>query len=147
MNRIRMHYQLHAEFWNYCIVGVSATILTLGIYFTLVHTVLSPMIPLEMQLANIISWFLGVLVSYLANRTFVFHSKNPHILREAGGFFFSRIVALLMDMAVMFLMVTKLRCMDEAAKAVSTVVQTVSNYFFSKFLVFQEKQRKRRDDA
>lgn len=137
----KKQYRIHREFWNYCIVGVSTTVLTLLGYFILVQTLLSPRNPLELQLANILSWFVGVLFSYLANRTFVFHSRNPHIVREAGGFFLSRLFALLMDMAVMFAMVTLLHCRDEWAKAVSTVLQTISNYVLSKFIVFQKRKK------
>ena len=63
------------EIIRYLIVGVLTTVLSLGVYFGLTNTFLNPNKKLELQLANIISWFVSVLFAYFANRKYVFESK------------------------------------------------------------------------
>ena len=141
MERVCRVWRRHRELARYSLVGAVTTVLTLGIYFLLVHSVLNAEAAVQLQLANLVSWFCGTLFSYCANRRFVFRSRNPHILREASSFFASRLFALVLDMALMFVLVTLLACSDELAKAASVVVQTVSNYILSKFLVFHIRKR------
>ena len=75
----------------------------------------------------------------MTNRTFVFKSKNQNKLGEAARFVGSRVATLLMDMAVMWLLVTVLHGNDKIAKLVSQVVVTVGNYVLSKLLVFRKQ--------
>ena len=136
---IKSLYTKNKEIINYLIVGVATTIVSLGIYYGLVLTVLSPDDALELQLANIASWIGAVSFAYLTNRRFVFESKNKNILKEASSFFASRIASLLMDMAIMFLLVTVGHMSDKIAKLIVQVVVTIANYVLSKFFVFRKK--------
>ena len=76
--------------------------------------------------------------AYVTNRRFVFQSRNEHLLREAGAFVASRVSTLLMDMALMFVMVTLGGLNDKLAKLVVQVAVTVANYVLSKFFVFHK---------
>ena len=136
---IKSLYTKNKEIINYLIVGVATTIVSLGIYYGLVLTVLNPDDALELQLANIASWIGAVSFAYLTNRRFVFESKNKNILKEASSFFASRIASLLMDMAIMFLLVTVGHMSDKIAKLIVQVVVTIANYVLSKFFVFRKK--------
>lgn len=49
------------------------------------------------------------------------------------------LVDLIMDMAIMFIMVTLCRVNDKLAKLVVQVVVTVANYVFSKIFVFRRE--------
>lgn len=136
---LKQLYGKHKEIINYLIVGVATTIVSLGIYYGLVLTILNPDDALELQLANIASWIGAVSFAYLTNRRFVFESGNKNILREAGAFFASRIASLVMDMAIMFMLVTVGHMSDKLAKLIVQVVVTIANYVLSKFLVFRKK--------
>ena len=60
------------------------------------------------------------------------------MLREAGAFVASRVSTLVMDMALMFVMVTLCGLNDKIAKLAVQVVVTVANYVLSKFFVFHK---------
>lgn len=130
---------INRETISYLVVGVLTTVVSLAVYYGLVLTILNPDNAVQLQIANIISWIAAVSFAYIANRKYVFRSKNPDILREAGSFFASRIGTLIMDMLLMFIMVTLLGVSDKIAKLVVQVVITIANYLFSKLFVFRKK--------
>ena len=130
---------INRETISYLVVGVLTTVVSLAVYYGLVLTTLNPDNAVQLQIANIISWTVAVSFAYIANRKYVFRSKNPDILREAGSFFASRIGTLIMDMLLMFIMVTLLGVSDKIAKLIVQVVVTIANYVFSKLFVFRKK--------
>jgi putative flippase GtrA len=131
-------FKKYEEIITYLIVGVLTTIVSLSIYFICVHTFLSADNVIELQIANIISWICAVLFAYVTNRIFVFKSKSKNYLKEITSFFSSRILTLLMDMAIMFIFVTVLHGSDTIGKLISQVVVTIANYIFSKLFVFKK---------
>ena len=131
-------YIKYREIISYLIVGGLTTVVSLVTYYACVLTVLDPNHPIELQCANILSWIAAVAFAYVTNRRFVFQSKNKHMLREAGAFVASRVSTLVMDMALMFVMVTLGGLNDKIAKLAVQVVVTVANYVLSKFFVFHK---------
>lgn len=129
-------YMRYKEIVHYLIVGVLTTVVSLGVYYGLVLTVLDPGNPLLLQLANILSWVAAVTFAYVMSRKFVFESHSTKIREEAARFYMSRVGTLLLDMLIMFVTVTLLGMNDKLAKLLVQVVVTVLNYIFSKFLVF-----------
>ena len=53
----------------------------------------------------------------------------------------ARLVTLLMDMAIMFVGVTLLKGNDKILKIISQIVVIVSNYVFSKLIVFKKEKK------
>lgn len=145
--KLKDQYNKYQEIIHYLIVGVCTTVVSLTTYYGLVLTVLNPNNGFQLQIANIISWLAAVLFSYITNRKFVFKSKNKNIIKEISDFFLSRIVTLLMDMAIMFLFVTVLHGNDKIAKLIVQVIVTISNYIFSKLFVFKKDLSKSSADA
>ena len=129
-------YKKYKEIINYLIVGVLTTMVSLGTYYISVITFLNPNNPLQLQIANVISWIAAVSFAYVTNRKFVFESRNSNVLKELATFVGARIATLLMDMFCMFLMVTCLGINDKIAKIIVQVIVTVANYIFSKLWVF-----------
>ena len=119
-------------------MGGLTTVVSLGVYYACVLTVLDPHNPVQLQVANVISWIAAVLFAYFTNRKYVFESHDPNMLREGAAFFASRIGTLLMDMGTMFVLVTLLGFNDKIAKLIVQVIVTVGNYVFSKFFVFKK---------
>ena len=107
-------------------------------YYIAVITVLNPNNAFELQLANIFSWICAVTFAYITNRKYVFKSKNENKLKEISSFVSSRVITLLMDMTIMFILVTLLHLNDKIAKLVVQVVVTIMNYIFSKLFVFKK---------
>ena len=128
------------EIIMYLIFGVLTTIVSLAVYYACVWTFLNPNNAVQLQIANIISWVAGVAFAYVTNRKFVFESKESNKIKEATKFVSSRVVTLLLDMAIMGLGVTVLHFNDKIMKIISQVVVIVANYVFSKIFVFKKKK-------
>ena len=134
-------YRKHKEIVNYLIVGVLTTVVSLVVYYGLTLTVLDPEKAVQLQAANVISWIAAVVFAYFTNRRFVFESRSQNMLKEAAAFFAARLSTLVLDMALMFLLVTLLKCNDKIAKLVVQAAVIVANYVLSKFLVFKKKEK------
>ncbi len=130
-------YRKYKEIVNYIIIGVLTTLVSLGAYYGLVLTILDPRHPVQLQVANVISWILSATFAYFTNRRFVFESKDQNIIREVIMFFVARLGSLLIDMGLMFVIVTCYGVNDKVTKIVVQVVVTLANYLFSKFWVFK----------
>ena len=140
LNKTRFLYEKYKEIINYLIVGGLNTVVSLGIYYGCVLTFLDPKSPVQLQVANILSWIAAVSFAYFASRKYVFNSTNKNIINEAMSFYLSRVSTLLIDMAIMFVTVTLMGMNDKIAKLLVQVIVTIANYIFSKFFVFKKKK-------
>ena len=131
-------YKKYQEIINYLIVGVLTTVVSLLTYYICVLIFLDPNKAIELQIANIISWICAVLFAYITNKVFVFKSKNKNLFKEFTSFVSARVLTLLLDMLIMFIMVTALGINDKISKLVVQVVVTILNYIFSKIFVFKK---------
>ena len=129
----------YRELIAYLIVGVLTTIVSMGSYYLLTITILNPNNPIELQIANILSWIFAVTFAYFTNRKYVFNSTNQNKIAEATKFIGSRLITLGLDMLTMFIMVTTLSINDKLSKLVSQIIIIIGNYLISKFLVFKSK--------
>lgn len=131
----------HREIIIYLIVGVLTTIVSYAAAFVAERFFLDAEISWQNFLINTTGWVVGVLFAYPLNRTWVFKSKNPHILQEFFGFAFSRVSTWILDVVVMWLTVNVLSMDYWIAKIfISSVLVTVANYVFSKVLIFGKKK-------
>lgn len=138
MNKIVELYKKYEEIINYLIVGFLTTLVSLILYYGCVFTFLNPKIAIELQIANIISWIGSVTFAFITNRKFVFKSKNKKVLKELSTFVGSRVLTLLIDMLLMFILVTNLKFNDKISKLISQVFVIIFNYIFSKVFVFRK---------
>ena len=136
MKKIKNLFIKYQEIISYLIFGVLTTVISLATYYLLVYTILDPNKGFELQIANIISWIAAVTFAYFTNRKYVFKSNKEKRLKEAFNFYLSRLSTLLIDMFLMWLLVTKLSFNDKVIKMIVQIVFSVLNYVFSKFLVF-----------
>ncbi len=139
MKKIWELYKKHEEIINYLIVGVRTTVVSFIAYVAATRTFLDPNNPVQLQIANIIKWVVGVSFAYVTNRIFVFKSKEENILKEITAFTSSRVLTLFLDMGVMWLLVTKMGINDIIANTISIVLVTVGNYILSKLFVFKKQ--------
>lgn len=129
----------YKEIIYYLIFGALTTVVSLATYYALVYTILDPNKPIELQIANVISWIFAVTFAYLTNRRFVFDSKNTNITKEAIKFYFTRITSLLIDMLLMYILVTRLHYNDKIIKIIVQIVIIILNYILSKLIVFKKE--------
>lgn len=140
IKKIKQIYLKYKEIINYLIVGVLTTVVSLAIYYISVFTFINPKNPIELQIANILSWLAGVTFAYFTNRKYVFESKNTNKIQEATKFVSSRLTTLFLDMLVMWLGVTVLHFNDKIIKIISQVLVIVGNYILSKVFVFKKEK-------
>lgn len=138
MKKIISLYKKHKEIINYLIVGGLTTLVSMTLFYGSTLTFLDGNDAFELQVANVISWVGSVAFSYVANRIFVFESKNPKIIKEVVSFVSSRVLTLLMDMGTMFVLSTLLHINYNFSKIVAMVLVTVGNYVISKVFVFKK---------
>lgn len=140
--RINKLYNKYEEIILYFVVGVLTTIVSYTTYIICSDVLFSNKGALDIQLSNIISWICAVLFSYYANKKYVFKSKKvgKESLIEMFNFFKSRAITLLVDMSMMYIMVTLCTMNDKIAKLIVQVVITILNYILSKIIVFKKNQ-------
>lgn len=142
MKKLRNLYKKYEEIIHYLIIGVATTFVSLVVYFICVHTFLNAKNPLELQIANVISWIFSVTFAYVTNRIFVFKSKSKKYVKEIISFFISRLLTLGLDMGIMFLLVSIVNIEDTIAKLISQIIVILANYILSKVYVFKKKDSK-----
>ena len=112
---------------------------------------LNPDNPVQLQIANVISWIAAVTFAYFTNRRFVFESKTKgeEQTKEVISFYSARLGTLLMDMGIMFVGKTVLHINDKIVKLFVQVVVMVANYVISKLLVFKKSknEEKKTEDS
>lgn len=142
-------YRKHEEVILYLFFGVLTTVVNWSCYAILV------LLGVEINLSNIISWIVGVLFAFTVNKWFVFKSRTlvpVTVLRELGSFFAARIITGVIAI-VLFPIVYALG-MDQTlfgvdgflAKMFTTVIETLLNWLFSKFLIFDISKKKEKTE-
>ena len=129
----------------YLIFGVLTTLVSLGVKYALLFTVLDADNPFELQVAIVISWIVACLFAYITNRIWVFESKSKNIIYEMAKFFGARLVTLGMEMLIMYIFVTALGLNSDMWVVIWTLVTQVliviGNYVLSKIFVFKNKKK------
>ncbi len=132
----------YREFIVYFIVGCLTTLVAalarFGFNFLFFGGTAHPSFA-QNTVLSIVDWVAGVAFAYPTNRRFVFQSKNPNILAEAGGFVASRLATLGMDWAVTQLLGTVRGVNVYVTWFIKSVLVFVGNYVLSKLFVFKKK--------
>lgn len=131
-------YRKYEEGINYLIFGFLAFVLNYVLYF-----LFSAMLHMHYMAATALSWVLTVVFAYWTNRTFVFKSKNKDVQslgKEFVSFISARIATEVLELVLMFVMVTLVGINEYVSKFVCQVLVIVANYFLSKLWIFKEKK-------
>ena len=129
-------YKKYEEIINYIVVGGITTVISILSYF-LIRTILKSDTSLNVQISTVFSWIVAVTFAYFANRIFVFKSNNSK-KTEAVKFVTSRIMSLLIEMLVMFILTSVVKINDKVAKVLVQFIIVILNYLFSKIFVFKK---------
>lgn len=137
-------YYKNPEIWNYLIVGVLTTVVSLAIKWGLLFTILDVKNGFQVQVAVVASWIGAVIFAYITNRIFVFKSKSKNYLKEISSFVLGRVATLLMEMFIMWFFITLLKLNSDTWVLVFTLVcqvlVTIFNYILSKLFVFKKEK-------
>lgn len=126
-------YHKNEELWNYLIVGGLTTLVSIGSYalFTKVFNI-------YYITSNILSWILAVVFAYFTNRWFVFRSNNKNKIREFIKFSGSRVVTLLIETGILFVLIDLIYADEVISKVIGQIVVFILNYVISKLIVFNK---------
>ncbi|MBR6626870.1 MAG: GtrA family protein [Lachnospiraceae bacterium] len=141
INKIKELMIKYREIIVYLIVGGMTTVFSwFWMFFVNIVIFGNPLYPTPTQnlILSVVNWTAGVIFAYPTNRKFVFKSKNPHILQEAGKFVASRISTLILEILVRQVF-GWLDINVYVTTIVAAVLVIVGNYVFSKLLVFRKK--------
>jgi putative flippase GtrA len=125
---------LNIEMINYLIFGILTTLINIGLFWIMVSW-----FDLNYQLATVFAWVLSVAFAYITNKRYVFDSKSfarSDIAKELGQFYFFRMISLLLDMVLMYLLVELVHAGEIYAKIVANLVVILFNYVASKWFIF-----------
>jgi len=92
---------------------------------------------IELYTSNGLAWLIAVLFAFVTNKLFVFESKG-NALKEMVSFFIFRVISLLFDMGIMYLLIDVINFNELASKIISNVFVIVINYLFSKMFIFKK---------
>lgn len=96
---------------------------------------------IHLYVSNGLAWFLAVLFAFVTNKLFVFESRGKGIKKTIGegvSFFAFRVLSLLFDMGIMYVMIDLLSCNEVISKIVSNIFVIIINYVFSKLFIFKK---------
>jgi len=122
----------YKEALNYIIFGVLTTVVN-WIVFQICIEIFS----INWSIANVIAWIFSVIFAYVTNRTIVFQSSSTHVIKELLLFVQFRLVSLLLEMLIMFILIEMISFEPFASKIVTSVVVVIANYIFSKAVIFR----------
>ena len=125
--------QKNKEILMYLLFGVLTTVVNIVVYY-----LCNDVVHMNYLVANAIAWLLSVLFAYVTNRKFVFESNNASWFSECLKFMASRVSTGVIDMVVMWVLVTLLSLNSMVSKVLSNVLVIVLNYVFSKLFVFKK---------
>ena len=89
------------------------------------------------SIANVIAWVGAVTFAYATNKKIVFESSNPQIVKEFALFVQFRLVSLVLEMLIMFVMIEMISVLPLVSKIITSVAVVIANYFFSKVVIFK----------
>ena len=93
---------------------------------------------LQNTIRSVVENAAGIAFAYPTTRRWVFQSKNPNILAEAGSFVGSRLLTMLLGWLLNLLFTNVLGVPMMVSTVIASVFVVVGNYVISKLLVFRK---------
>ena len=141
---IAFYRSVGGEAIRYVIIGGCTTLVNFGVFTVMMRLMGFESMARGVTIANAVSIVLSILFAYVANKLFVFRSHCPNfkaLCAECAGFFCGRGLAMLLELVGVELLVNRWKMDAAVGKLIMQVFVIVSNYFFSKFLVFRKKKK------
>ncbi len=140
----KIFYGKHGEAMRYLFFGFLNVVVTWISYAALV------LLGVDINISNAASWVIGVAFAFVVNKLYVFNSKNMEtktVGKEAASFTIGRILTglvAILGFPILYnlgLNQTLLGVDGFVAKITVSVLEILLNYLFSKYLVFNHKDK------
>ncbi len=119
-----------SKFIRYLIVGIINTIIGYGIIFTLMTIHIIP------EVANIIGYIIGIIISYILNKIYTFKTNNKS-KKEFIKFALCMICAYAINLAIFVILHRYFNIDKYIATIIAGIFYTLSGYIFSKYFAFK----------
>lgn len=132
---------LIGKYWNplvYLFFGALTTLVNFAVYFLLYN-----LLSVSATLSNVIAWAVAVVVAYLTNKPFVFHSHDwtlRVVFPEFAKFLGCRIGSGALETGIIWLTVDILAFDGNWIKIIVSVLVVILNYIASKLIVFRKNK-------
>lgn len=120
------------ELIHYMLTGGLTTAVNYVLYSILL------LVNVDYLIANSFAWLGAVLVAYMTNRLWVFHSHG-NILKELFSFTAARLLTFAIETAGLWVFVGKLHFPKMYAKILVSVVTVIGNYILCKYKIFAKE--------
>ena len=127
------------EFVLYALFGILTVATNIGVFMGLRH------IGVAAGAANAAAWLASVIVAYITNRVWVFHSTVSNVIWEFATFAFYRLMTGIMDEVIVVTLVEMTgspfvavpdKLWELCVKISSNIIVIILNYVFSKKRIF-----------
>ena len=130
-------YKNNKEILLYIFFGGMTTIVNFVIYF-----IFSKIFGVYYLVSNVIAWGGAVIFAYLTNKVWVFESKERgswQIMKEFILFVGCRVLSGVGETGILFVCVNLLNFGELIGKILASIFVVISNYVFSKLIIFKKK--------
>ncbi len=133
-------FKKYEELVMYGVFGLLTTVVNVIIFYILNYLFdISFFENYSYIFASIMAWIGAVVFAFITNKHFVFKVKETSgTFKEFCKFISFRILSLLFDLFIMFILVDIFIVNDLVSKIIANIFVVILNYFFSKIFVFKK---------
>jgi putative flippase GtrA len=131
------------ELLSYLVFGALTTLVNFLVYFPLSRVV-------HYLIANAVAWVAAVAFAFFVNKAFVFEDERwdaRTAIRQALSFAAMRLVSLGLEELILYVFVEALHCSANVTKVIAQIVVIVSNFAFSKWVIFRRQKAESENGA
>lgn len=136
IHKIRILLEKYRELISYLFFGVLTTAVNFIVYLP-VYNILG----LSASVSNMIAWVVAVVFAYFVNKIYVFRSldwSRKTVIPELTKFVAARVLSGVLETGILLVTVDILGWNGNIWKFVTQVLVVISNYVFSKLIVFRK---------
>ena len=153
LKKIKDLFSKYKELITYVVFGGLTTLVNFVVFYIFTEVLGESLYLIN----NAIAWVAGVVFAYITNKLFVFESKSWSIkilAKEIPGFLGARVLSFLLEEGGMLLFITVLGLGEISlkvfgfvitgqliVKVLLAVIVVITNYFFSKFIIFKKDKK------
>ena len=146
-----MKISKYNEFILYTVFGVGTTVVNFVVYWAMLKVMGEGMY----LVANVFAWLASVIYAFITNKLYVFKSTAkdmPTVLKEAAQFGGARLISLVFEEVGLLVLLGAANLSEYTLhlgsisidgtmliKLILAVFVVISNYFFSKFIIFRKR--------
>ena len=137
---VRPFYEKHREFILFLLLNYLFAFISIGLFWLFTY-------PLQMDplAANVVSWAIRIVLSYLLNRVWVFAKDKAQgakgIALEAAAFVLSKLSTLAVEELILAVGINLLGQNKMVVKITAQVLVFFFNYFLTRVIVFRRKPK------